>query len=83
MAQNHYQWTSERVTTTSSPSKKEAGMHEISSLDHPAAKVDTLTQKFDKMNTSVVTPAPGKSNLPSSLTSSYFLSNPWSLSESN
>ena len=33
-------------------------MHEISSLDHLAAKVDTLTQKLDKMNTSVVTPAP-------------------------
>ena len=32
-------------------------MHEISSLDHLAAKVDALTQKFDKMNTSVVTPA--------------------------
>ena len=32
-------------------------MYEISSLDHLAAKVDALTQKFDKMNTSVVTPA--------------------------
>ena len=41
-----------------SPSKKEAGMHEISSLDHLAAKVDALTQKFDKMITSDVTPAP-------------------------
>jgi len=51
MAQNHYQWTSERVITASSPSKKEAGMYEISSLDHLAAKVD-------KMNTSVVRPAP-------------------------
>jgi len=58
MAQNHYQWTSERVITSSSPSKKEASMHEISSLDHLAAKVYALTQKFDKMNTSVVTPAP-------------------------
>jgi len=58
MAQNHYQWTSERVITASSPSKKEAGMYEISSLDHLVAKVDALTQKFDKMNTSVVTPAP-------------------------
>ena len=34
-----------------SPSKKEAGMHEISSLDHLAAKLDALTQKFGKMNT--------------------------------
>jgi len=58
MAQNHYQWTSEGVVTASSPSKKEAGMYEISSLDHLTAKVDALTQKFDKMNTTAVTPAP-------------------------
>jgi len=44
MAQNHYQWTGERVITTSSPSKKEAGMNEIYSLDHLAAKVDALTK---------------------------------------
>jgi len=58
MAQNHYQWTNERVITASSPSKKEAGMCEISTLDHLAAKVDVLTQTFDKMNTSAVTPTP-------------------------
>jgi len=58
MAYNYYQWTSERVITASSPSMKEASMFEISSLDHLAAKVDALTQKFDKMNTSAVTPAP-------------------------
>jgi hypothetical protein len=58
MAQNHYQWTSERAITASSPSKKEAGKYEISSLDHLATKVDALTQKFDKMNISAVTPAP-------------------------
>jgi len=58
MTQNHYQWTSERDITASSPSKKEADMYEISSLDHLAAKVDTLTQNFDIMNISVVTPAP-------------------------
>jgi len=58
MAQNHYQRTSERDITASSPSKKEAGMYEISSLDHLAAKFDALTQKFDKMNTCVVTPSP-------------------------
>jgi len=46
-----------QATTASSPSKKEAGMYEISSLDHLSAKVGALTQKFDKMNTSVVTPA--------------------------
>jgi hypothetical protein len=57
-AQNHYQWTSERAITASSPSKKEAGRYEISSLDHLASKVDALTQNFDKMNTSAVTPAP-------------------------
>jgi hypothetical protein len=32
-------------------------MYEISSLDHLAAKVDALTQKFDKKDTSAVTPA--------------------------
>jgi len=58
MTQNHYQWTSERDITASSPSKKEADMYEISSLNHLAAKVDALTQKIDKMNTSVVTPTP-------------------------
>ena len=57
MAQNHYQWTNEGATTASSPSKKEVGMYEIFTLDHLAAKVDALTQNFDKMNTSVVTPA--------------------------
>ena len=33
-------------------------MYEISSIDHLAAKVDALIQKFHKMNTSAVTPAP-------------------------
>ncbi|KEH26275.1 hypothetical protein MTR_6g049110 [Medicago truncatula] len=33
-------------------------MYEISSLDHLATKVDVLTLKFDKMNTSAVSPAP-------------------------
>ena len=60
MAQNHYQWTSERVITVvaSSPSKKEASMYEVSTLDHLNAKMDTLFQKFDKLSVSVVTPAP-------------------------
>jgi len=39
-------------------SKKEAGMNEISSLDHLYAKVDALSQKFDKMNVNAVTPTP-------------------------
>jgi len=33
-------------------------MYEVSTLDHLAAKVDALTQKFEKMNVSAVTPAP-------------------------
>jgi len=60
MAQNHYQWTSERAITVviHSPSKKEAGMHEVSTLDHLSVKVDTHFKKFDKLSVSVVTPAP-------------------------
>jgi hypothetical protein len=60
MAQNHYQWTSERAITVvaPSPSKKEAGMHVVSALDHLNAKVDALFQKFDKLTVSAVTPAP-------------------------
>jgi len=56
MAQNHYQWTNERAITASTSSKKEAGMYEVSNLDHLAAKIDALTQKIDKMNVSAVTP---------------------------
>jgi len=44
-----------RAITASSPSKKEAGMYEVSTLDHLATKVDAPTQKFEKMNVSVVT----------------------------
>jgi len=58
MAQNHYQWTNDRAITASSPSKKEAGMYEVSTFDHLAAKVDAFTQKFEKMNVSTVTPVP-------------------------
>ena len=58
MVQNHYQWTNERAITASSPSKKEAGIHEVSNFDHLAAKVDALTLKFEKMNVSAVTNAP-------------------------
>jgi len=60
MAQNHYQWTSERAVTVVAPppSKKEASMYEVSNLDHLSAKVDTLSQKFDKLSVSVFTPAP-------------------------
>ncbi|KEH22256.1 hypothetical protein MTR_7g035225 [Medicago truncatula] len=41
----------------STPSKKEAGIYEISDYDHLAAKVDALTQKFEKLNVNVVTPS--------------------------
>jgi len=60
MAQNHYQWTSKRAVTVVAPppSKKEAGMYEVSSFDHLSAKVDTLFQKFDKLSVSVITPGP-------------------------
>jgi len=59
VAQNHYQWTSERaINVAPSPSKKDAGKYEASALDHLNAKVDTLFQKFDKLSVSVVTPAP-------------------------
>ena len=57
VAQNHYQWTSERaINVAPSPSKKDAGKYEASALDHLNAKVDTLFQKFDKLSVSVVTP---------------------------
>jgi hypothetical protein len=58
MAQNHYEWTDERPVTNSSPSRKEEGMYEVSNYDHLAAKVDALTQKFEKLNVSAITPAP-------------------------
>ncbi|KEH16889.1 hypothetical protein MTR_0075s0050 [Medicago truncatula] len=58
MAQNHYQWTNERAITASTPSKKEAGIYEVSDYDHLAAKVDALTQKFEKLNVNAVTPSP-------------------------
>jgi len=56
MALNLHQRTNERAIVDSSPSKEEAGMNEISSLDHLSVKVDALSQKFEKINVSVVTP---------------------------
>lgn len=59
MAQNNYQWTSERaITVVATSSKKEVGMCEVSTLDHLATKVNTLFQKIDKLIVSVVTPPP-------------------------
>ncbi|XP_039146852.1 uncharacterized protein LOC120284115 [Dioscorea cayenensis subsp. rotundata] len=48
MALNHYQWTSERNTTP-----KPAGRHKVETLNLISAKVDALTQKFDKLNANV------------------------------
>ena len=56
MALNHYHWTDEKTLVVSLPSKKEAGINKISSFDHLSAKVDALSQKFDKINISAVTP---------------------------
>ena len=52
MAQNHYQWGSERGhadkgTTEKAPTKQ--GMYEISDLDNVHAKVDALTLKIDNL----------------------------------
>jgi hypothetical protein len=47
MAQNHYQWGSERTTVEKSQTK--GGMYEISSIDHINAKLDALTQKFKNL----------------------------------
>lgn len=55
MAQNHYKWTDERVITSSSPSKKEAGMYEVSNYDHLTAKLDALTQQFEKLHVAAIT----------------------------
>ncbi|CAJ2657668.1 unnamed protein product [Trifolium pratense] len=47
MAQNHYQWGSER-TTVEKPQTK-GGMYEISNMDHINAKLDALTQKIESL----------------------------------
>ena len=57
MAQNHYKWTDERAITSSSSSKKEAGMYEVSNYDHLASKIDTLTEKLEKLNVSAINSA--------------------------
>ena len=50
MAQNHYQWGTER-TNVEKPQPK-TGMYEISNLDHVNAKVDALVQKIESLNVS-------------------------------
>ncbi|XP_050908983.1 uncharacterized protein LOC127122734 [Lathyrus oleraceus] len=47
MAQNHYQWGSEKTFIEKPPTK--GGMYEVSSLDHVNAKVDALTQKIHNL----------------------------------
>ncbi|XP_058725740.1 uncharacterized protein LOC131597035 [Vicia villosa] len=52
MAQNHYQWGSERAQSEKTFGKKslaKSGMYEISSLDRVNAKVDALTQKIENL----------------------------------
>ena len=56
MALNLYKWTDERAIIDSPPFKEKAGMNEISCLDHLSVKVDALSQEFDKINVSAVTP---------------------------
>ncbi|MCH97087.1 hypothetical protein A2U01_0018080, partial [Trifolium medium] len=48
MAQNHYQWGSERAPVEKSQPR--GGMYEVSSLDHLNAKFDAFTQKIDSLS---------------------------------
>lgn len=54
MAQNHYQWGSERALAEKGQPK--AGMYEVSSFDHLSAKVDALYKKIDSLT--ITPPAP-------------------------
>jgi hypothetical protein len=56
MTLNLFRWTDEEAITNSSPSKKRAGMYEVSDYDHLAAKIDALTHNFEKLNVSSITP---------------------------
>ncbi|XP_045802576.1 uncharacterized protein LOC123896203 [Trifolium pratense] len=47
MAQNHYQWGSERTPVEKTQTK--GGMYEISNMDHINAKLDALTQKIETL----------------------------------
>ncbi|CAJ2645242.1 unnamed protein product, partial [Trifolium pratense] len=47
MAQNHYQWGSERAAIEKSQTK--GGMYEVSGIDHVNAKVEALTQKLESL----------------------------------
>ncbi|CAJ2679749.1 unnamed protein product [Trifolium pratense] len=47
MAQNHYQWGSERAAMEKSQTK--GGIYEVSGIDHVNAKVEALTQKLESL----------------------------------
>ncbi|XP_045802133.1 uncharacterized protein LOC123895695 [Trifolium pratense] len=47
MAQNHYQWGSERAAIEKSQTK--GGIYEVSGIDHVNAKVEALTQKLESL----------------------------------
>jgi hypothetical protein len=49
MAQNHYQWGSERTLVEKSQMK--GGMYEISHIDQVYARLDALTQKVENLST--------------------------------
>lgn len=49
MALNHYKWANERGTQQKVPSK-----YNVDTLNLIVAKVDILTQKFDKLNTNAM-----------------------------
>lgn len=56
MALNLFQWTEEKATIDPSPSKKEAGMDETSSIDYLSTKVNALSQRLDRMSTPTFSP---------------------------
>ncbi|XP_045791784.1 uncharacterized protein LOC123886512 [Trifolium pratense] len=50
MAQNHYQWGSERAAIEKSQTK--GGMYEVSGIDHVNAKIEALSQKIESLTLS-------------------------------
>ncbi|XP_045802435.1 uncharacterized protein LOC123896027 [Trifolium pratense] len=50
MAQNHYQWGSERAAIEKSQTK--GGMYEVSGIDHVNAKIEALSQKIERLTLS-------------------------------
>ncbi|XP_039687849.1 uncharacterized protein [Medicago truncatula] len=56
MALNLFQWTEEKETVDPSPSEKEAGMNETSSIDYLSTKVNALSQRLDRMSAPTFSP---------------------------